>query len=111
LKNQKTIETRTYPVPAKYLGKELLIVETPGRNGDFKSRIVGTIVFSKCFKYATENEFYADFGRHKVSRDSPWAWTKVGKWGWIIKTIKPLPTPITMRKRPGIRFTRNLKLY
>jgi len=50
LSGEKTVETRTYPIPEHYINQELAIIETPGRDGDFKARIVGTIIFSGCFR-------------------------------------------------------------
>ena len=49
LSGEKTVETRGYPLPEKYVGCELAIIETPGPRGRReagieKARIVGTIV-------------------------------------------------------------------
>ena len=85
---EKSVETRTYPIPQKYLNKEVFIIETPGPKGGFKARVIGTIVFSACFKYKSADDFYSDFDRHLVTRSSPWAWNdSKGKWGWEISSV------------------------
>src|SRR4051812_17550560 len=91
LDGTKTIETRTYPIPLKYIGKDLLIIETPGKEGKFKARIVGLVRFSGSFKYSSREHFAADHGRHLVSRDSPWFWKGKAKWGWEIVSVKRFP--------------------
>ena len=88
LNREKTIETRTYPIPKKYLNTEMILIETPGPKGKFKARTRAIIKFTDCFQYKSKKEFYADFKRHRVSKDSPWAWTDKTKWGWKIKWIK-----------------------
>ena len=110
LEGKKTIETRTYKLPDKYIGQELLIIETPGPSGDFKSRIVGKIVFSRSFKYESKKAFYQDQGRHFVDKDSPWAWGEKPKWGWEIQNVVVFKNTEPLNKRPGIAFTTNLKL-
>ena len=106
---KKTVETRTYPLPAQYLNKLILIVETPGRTGAFKARIIGTIRFGACKKYASKEKFLADIKRHCVDEQSPWAWSSKPKWAWIIDDVaifkKPLPAPTNR----GIVFTRNIQ--
>ena len=77
LSGRKIIETRTYPIPKHYVGKILLLVETPGSKGKFTSRIVAKISFSECFQYDSEEEFYRDTPKHRVSRSSPWAWNPI----------------------------------
>ncbi len=108
LSGEKTIETRTYPIPQKYLGKELLMIETPGKLGKFKSRSVAVIVFEKCFPYKNSTEFYKDKRRHGVDISSPWAWSdEKPKWGWQIKSVHRLK-PKSVDKRLGIKFTLDL---
>jgi hypothetical protein len=105
MEKSKTIETRTYPIPAKYIGKELLFIETPGKEGNFKARVVGTIKFGSCFLYKSKADFYKDIKKHKVGRDSPYAWKDKPKWGWIIESVKLFKKPITAPKKKGIIFT------
>ena len=107
LSGEKTIETRTYPIPPSYIGKELAIIETPGNDGDFEARIVGTIVFSGCFLYRDKISFYADENRHHVSADSPWKWNeKKPKWGWQIESVNQLKKAVPAPKTKGIVYTK-----
>ena len=108
LSGEKTIETRTYPIPAKYLGQDMLMIETPGKTGKFKSRIVAIIRFDECFPYKSSKEFYKDTKGHCVTPDSNWAWTdEKPKWGWPVKYLA-LVKPKSVAKRLGIKFTLNL---
>ena len=110
LEGKKTIETRTYKIPDKYLGEEILIIETPGKQGNFKSRIVGKITFSGSFKYESKKAFYDDQDRHCVDEASPWAWREKSKWGWEIQKVVVFKNAKPLNKRPGIAFTTNIKL-
>ncbi len=111
LNGEKTIETRTYPIPSQYIERELLLVETPGKAGGFKARIVAKITFSECFKYSSLDEFRRDERRHKVLPGSQWDWTpKNPKWGWKISRLEPLQTAKPARGRRGIIFTREMTL-
>lgn len=110
LSGKKTIETRTYPIPKKYLNRDLLLIETPGKSGKFKSRAVAIIRFSRCFQYQSSKDFYLDRSRHFVSPESPWAWLdKNPKWGWEIDGLR-LIAPKTVTKRLGIKFTLDLTI-
>lgn len=110
LSGEKTVETRTYPIPEHYIGRELAIIETPGRDGDFEARIVGTVVFSCCFSYENKTKFYADKKRHHVSADSPWRWDSAKpKWGWEISKITKMNKPIPAPKRRGIVYTKDIE--
>ena len=109
LAGEKVMETRTYPIPEQYVKKRMYLVETPGKSGKFRSRIVAYITFDRSFPYPDAAAFYNDLAKHCVSRDSPWAWVeKKKKWGWPIISIMPLKYPRALTKRPGIRFTKNL---
>ena len=109
LTGKKTVETRTYPLPSQYLNQEMLLIETPGPKGKFKARMVAIIKFTQCFEYKNEKAFYADYSRHLVDKNSPWAWKDKNKWGWIVELLRKLkmqrPCP-----RKGIVYTRNLNL-
>lgn len=109
LSGRKTVETRTYPLPKSYIGKILLLIETPGKNGKFKARIVGKICFSNCFLYSSKAAFYRDSYKHLVTPDSPWAWTDKPKWGWIIESVERLSKPVPAG-RIGIKYTKNIQL-
>lgn len=108
LSGEKTIETRTYPIPAKYLGQEMLMIETPGKTGKFKSRIVAIIRFDECFQYKNSKEFYKDVKRHCVTPDSTWAWSdEKPKWGWIINRIQVIQQK-EIERPIGIKYTCDL---
>lgn len=107
---RKTIETRTYPIPEKYLNQEMLLIETPGKSKEFKSRIVAIIKFTSCKGYKNKAEFYTDTSKHLVDENSPWAWKDKKKFGWEIEVVKKLPFPLDYTKRKGIVFTNNISL-
>ena len=107
---KKTIETRKYPIPPNYLNQEMLLVETPGKVGRFKSRVIAIIKFTKCFQYHTKNEFYSEISKHCVSKDSEWAWDNGEKWGWNVEVIKQLDEYVPLNKRIGIKYTKNISL-
>jgi hypothetical protein len=110
LKGIKTIETRTYPIPEKYINCEMLLIETPGKSGNFVSRITGIIQFTACKAYKNKKEFYLDKSKHLVEKDSPWAWKDKPKWGWQVKVIKKFKKPITYTGQKGIIYTRDINL-
>lgn len=111
LGGEKTIETRTYPIPPSYVNREMVLVETPGKNGDFKSRIVAIIKFGPSIRYKSKKAFYADKSLHCVTPDSPWAWVdEREKWGWPIIYLKILPVPVLVNKRLGIKYTKDLSV-
>lgn len=111
LSGKKTVETRTYSIPKKYIGVDMLMVETPGKTGKFKSRIVAIIKFEKCFAYKNSEEFYKDFEQHCVTPSSIWGWSdRKPKWGWIISKVKKLDSPKVVKRRLGIIFSNGLEL-
>src|SRR4051812_33618820 len=88
LSGRKTIETRFYPLPSKYVGMEIAIIETPGARGEFRSRLVGIVIFGPSFLYRDAQEFYADSARHLVRPDTlRFSWKHgqgKAKWGWPV---------------------------
>ncbi len=111
LSGEKTIETRTYPIPQKYLERELYIIETPGKKGKFEARVIGIVVFEGCFLYKNEKEFYKDYKNHKVDKESIWAWNSSSpKWGWKIKEIISFKSPLPFKGNKGIKFTSQVSL-
>lgn len=110
LAGRKSIETRFYPIPPKYLNQEMLLIETPGKQGEFKSRIAATIKFIKCFKYKDPKSFYADYPRHRVNKNSPWAWKDKPKWGWYVEVVKAISPSIPFLGKKGIIYTKNILL-
>lgn len=108
----KSVETRTYPLPKKYMGEELALIETPGRYGRFKARIIGTITFSHSFKYPDQKAWQDDYNRHCVAVDDPiynWKDDK-SKYGWVVSKVTKFEKSLDIRKRKGIIFTSGIKL-
>ena len=102
----KTVETRSYPLPKKYEGIELALIETPGKTGRFKSRIIGTITFSHSFKYKDQLQWDMDYNRHRVLSDDPlfdWNDDKP-KYGWAVSNIVKFNDPVDPPKKRGIVF-------
>jgi hypothetical protein len=111
LSGKKTVETRTYTIPSKYVGLPLLLIETPGHDGNFAARIQAIIIFGPAFLYKSKSEFYRDSKRHCVFPDSPWAWQESKpKWGWPIVSIQTFKNPIVFSQKKGIRFTKKISL-
>lgn len=108
---RKTIETRTYAIPEKYLNQEMLLIETPGKIGKFKARGVAIIKFTGCIEYKNKKHFYADLNKHLVDKKSEWAWTDKVKFGWQVELVKKLSPPIDLSSlRKGIVFTKDINL-
>lgn len=107
---EKTIETRTYPIPNKYLNQEMLIIETPGKQNHFKARIRAVVVFTECFQYSNRSAFYRDQYSHKVTPGSEWDWKDKPKWGWRIGSVDLLVKPIPFSKKKGIVFTKKISI-
>lgn len=110
IKGEKTIETRTYAIPKKYLNQEMLLIETPGKKNNFISRIIGIIKFTNCFQYTTKKEFYSQELDHCVSKTSKWAWKDGEKWGWSVKVLKIISPSLEYTKKKGIQYTLNIEL-
>lgn len=109
LNGDKTVETRTYPAPKNILDNAVLLIETPGKTGTFKSRVRAIIRFTGCFQYDNESAFYEDFARHRVSKGSKWEWSDdKGKWGWEVSVVKVFEEPIPLSKRTGIRYSKDI---
>lgn len=110
LSGAKTIETRTYPIPKKYIDKDLYIIETPGKSGKFKSRAIGIIRFNKSIEYSSKTAFYRDTKKHLVDKDSTWCWKDKPKWGWCIISVTPFNEPVEITQKKGIRYTNDVTL-
>ena len=85
----------------------MLLIETPGTQGKFKSRITASIKFTKCFKYKDHESFYADYDRHYVDKNSPWAWNKP-KWGWQVEVVDTISPPVPFLGKKGIVYTKGI---
>jgi len=111
LSGEKKVETRSYPLPKKYIGKTLAIIETPGPRGKsaagiVKSRIIGVVEFSEAFRYQTKAQWQKDRERHLVDHSDPqfaFSTTKP-KWGWVVSKVRPLAKPMPPPKKRGIVF-------
>ena len=106
----KSVETRTYALPQNLTGKNLALIETPGKHGKFKARIRGLICFSECFLYESESHFYSEFKRHHVAPDSDWRWDAKPKWGWQIARVAVFRNPIQAPTKKGIVYTSEVEL-
>lgn len=109
ISGEKTIETRTYPIPENYLNQEMLLIETPGKSGKFKARIRAIIIFKKCFKYSSKTQFHKDVKKHCVEKGSIWDWKDKPKWGWEVEVVKILTKPKPVKKH-GIVYRKDIKL-
>jgi len=106
----KSVETRSYHLPLKYEGVELYLVETPGKLGKFKARVIGTITFSHSFKYPDQKAWQDDHNRHCVAIDDPiynWKDDKP-KYGWVVCSVKKFDEPLDIVGKRGIIFTSDL---
>jgi len=104
---EKCVETRSYPLPEKYEGEELALIETPGRSGNFKARIIGTITFSHSFKYPHQQAWVDDNNRHLVDgNDNMFGWNEdKDKYGWVVSNIIKFDEPQPAPEKKGIIFT------
>ena len=109
---EKSVETRSYPLPKKYEGVELALIETPGKSGNFKSRIIGTITFSHSFQYPNERSWIDDYARHRVeTNDKQYGWNySKPKYGWVVSQINKFDEVLSAPKKKGIVFTKNCKV-
>lgn len=113
INGNKCVETRSYPLPQKYEGEELALIETPGNNGNFKARIIGTITFSHCFQYKNEEEWMQDYHRHLVPYDNAsfkWSDDK-DKYGWVVSDINKFSSPQPAPENKGIIFTKQCNIF
>lgn len=109
INGKKCVETRSYPLPNKYIGQELALIETPGKSGDFKARIIGTITFSHSFKYPSLQAWEDDYQRHLVPEDDEtYGWkSDKPKYGWVVSNIVKFDKPIDPPRKRGIIFARD----
>ena len=107
INGEKCVETRSYPLPEKYEGEELALIETPGKYGDFKARIIGTITFSHSFKYPDKQTWLDDFNRHLVSgQHDVFGWDESKeKYGWVVSNVNKFDEHQPAPKNKGIIFT------
>lgn len=104
INGQKTVETRSYPLPKKYHNTTLALIETPGGK-KFKSRIIGTITFSNSFQYKDEKSWKNDYNNHWVRPDDIYGWNDKPKYGWVVKDVVKFDQLIEPPKKRGIVFS------
>jgi len=111
INGSKTVETRSYSLPKKYENVELALIETPGKSGQFKSRIIGTITFSHSILYETKDDWVNEYDNHKVSQnDKLYGWKDdKPKYGWVVSHINKFNQPKTILSRKGIIFTTGIQ--
>jgi hypothetical protein len=111
MSGEKTIETRGYPLPEKYKGVTLAVIETPGPRGlkeagITKAKIIGTITFSRSKEYRTQREWALDANKHRVETDDPLFGFKEGKrkFGWMVESVSLIEPTIAAPSTKGIVF-------
>ncbi len=113
---KKTVETRSYPLPKKFIDVELAIIETPGRlgkkNGIFKARIIGTIIFSSSKLYPTCASWLADRKFHLVEKEDPMYGFSLlkPKYGWQVASVARLNSPALPPTSRGIIFAKGCRV-
>jgi hypothetical protein len=90
LSGKKKVETREYPLPKKFYGKELWLIETPGTSGKFKSRIIGKVLFVDCCEYKTKDDWEREKALHLVETDDSNYGFREGKkkFGWVVGAVE-----------------------
>lgn len=112
LNGVKTIETRHYPLPPKYLKKDLLVIETPGKSKEFEARIIGIVQFDDYFEYSSKLHFDSDLTKHHVADDSEFYWStsKPKKWGWVVSKATKFKDHYKAPKKRGIIWTSEVSI-
>lgn len=113
MSGEKTIETRRYNLPSKYLGKPLAIIETPGPNGKKlgnvqKASIIGVMTISSTYEYKTEAHWKREYKLHKVPINDPQYKFEVGiaRWAWTVTDLIILSEPCPAPLKRGIIFAK-----
>jgi hypothetical protein len=108
INGEKSVETRSYPLPKKYEGVELALIATPGKKRNFQSKIIGVITFSHSFQYKNIKEWLHDSNRHCIMPDSKYYWdVSKQKYGWVVSNINKFNNPIDPPAKRGIIFVSN----
>jgi hypothetical protein len=109
----KVIETRFYPMPKKWVGQPLVIIETPGKARRFKRRIAGLVIFAPSWCYTDKAAFARDRARHLVDPDDRrFGWREDGKpkWAWPVVWLEAYLQPLPPGFRAGIRYARAVEI-
>lgn len=108
ISGRKTVETRGYPLPSKYVGKPLALIETPGPNGKFKARIVAIVVFGASQRYTSKIGFYRDRKKHLIepgNRNYGWEYKgNKSKWGWPVLSVRAVKLKLPREFKRGRIF-------
>jgi hypothetical protein len=110
---RKVIETRYYPMPRKWIGQPLAIIETPGPARRFKHRIAGVIIFEPSWCYADQAAFARDSFKHLVDahdRRFGWQGEDRPKWAWAVRWVEAYQQPLPIGFRAGIRYARAVEI-
>jgi hypothetical protein len=110
---RKMIETRFYPMPSKWVGQPLAIIETPGKARQFHRRIAGLVLFAPSWCYADKAAFARDRARHLVDPDDRlFGWREDGKpkWAWPVQWIEAYQQALPPGFRAGIRYARAVEI-
>lgn len=116
LDGKKTVETRSYPLPAGLVGRQIELFESqPGKDGvssvgDLVETCaagllaVGRVVFRATEAYETRESWAGDAGRHLVdpSVDGAYGWKGPGSvHGWVVGEVQEhaTPRPVTRMRR------------
>ena len=104
---RKVIETRFYPLPQKWVGRPLAIIETPGKARHFIRRIAGLVIFDASWSYPDKATFSQDHARHLVDADDRqfgWQADSKPKWAWPVRWVEAYQQPLPADFRAGIRY-------
>jgi len=109
----KVIETRFYPMPRKWGGQPLAIIETPGKARTFQRRIVGLVIFGPSWCYADKTTFGQDRVKHLVDPDDlrfGWRGDDRPKWAWPVQWVEVYQQSLPTGFRAGIRYARAVEI-
>jgi hypothetical protein len=113
ISGRKVIETRYYPIPKKWVGEPLAIIETPGPTRRFKRRIAGLVIFGPSGCYADQAAFARDRIKHLVDVDDRrfgWKGNDRPKWAWPVRWVEAYQQPLPAGFRAGIRYARAVEI-
>jgi hypothetical protein len=108
INGEKSVETRSYPLPNKYEGVELALIATPGKKRKFKAQIIGLVTFSHSFQYQNIKDWTDDSNRHCIFPGSIYYWdVNKQKYGWVVSNIEKFNKPLDPPIKRGIIFVRD----
>ena len=115
ISGSKSVETRNYPLPAKYIGKEIALIETPGnsKGHPLTASIRAIVTFGEPFEYKNVGEWRADVARHRVPVNDPDFVFDANKkkYGWPITKVEKLSKPSKPPYPRGIIFASSCKIF